>query len=206
MTFQVGSENKICFLFHSTHPRRVWHKGKGKGTEVRGFNPHTHQGCDTCTVVMGYTIACFNPHTHEGCDLNSLLSLCEDQSFNPHTHEGCDFINFVSQSVSSHVSIHTPTKGVTGITGSFIGGVMFQSTHPRRVWPWRVILPLLPLAFQSTHPRRVWPKILFLRRLSIPCVSIHTPTKGVTFRSLENYHWWLGFNPHTHEGCDCWND
>ena len=33
--------------------------------------------------------------------------------FNPHTHEGCDFL-FLKFLFQLHVSIHTPTKGVTG--------------------------------------------------------------------------------------------
>ena len=32
--------------------------------------------------------------------------------FNPHTHEGCDFL-FLKFLFQLHVSIHTPTKGVT---------------------------------------------------------------------------------------------
>ena len=34
--------------------------------------------------------------------------------FNPHTHEGCDFL-FLKFLFQLHVSIHTPTKGVTRI-------------------------------------------------------------------------------------------
>ena len=33
---------------------------------------------------------------------------------------------------------------------------MFQSTHPRRVWPSYKIVVVRPFLFQSTHPRRVW--------------------------------------------------
>ena len=33
-------------------------------------------------------------------------------------------------------------------------------------------------------------------------VSIHTPTKGVTYYCLVHNHTLLSFNPHTHEGCD----
>jgi len=33
-------------------------------------------------------------------------------------------------------------------------------------------------------------------------VSIHTPTKGVTYDDIRKYIGRLSFNPHTHEGCD----
>ena len=52
--------------------------------------------------------------------------------FNPHTHEGCDFL-FLKFLFQLHVSIHTPTKGVTYGTESNEVVALFQSTHPRRV-------------------------------------------------------------------------
>ena len=35
-----------------------------------------------------------------------------------------------------------------------------------------------------------------------PIVSIHTPTKGVTYENYASMSPFTGFNPHTHEGCD----
>ena len=54
--------------------------------------------------------------------------------------------------------------------------------------------------FQSTHPRRVW-LCLPSSPSSLCPVSIHTPTKGVTLVCGDTYKR-VGFNPHTHEGCD----
>ena len=42
-----------------------------------------------------------------------------------------------------------------------------------------------------------------LRKFS---VSIHTPTKGVTVYPLRSRKGTSGFNPHTHEGCDSLSD
>ena len=39
-------------------------------------------------------------------------------------------------------------------------------------------------------------------RINPLSVSIHTPTKGVTCCFYDNISCFLGFNPHTHEGCD----
>ena len=33
-------------------------------------------------------------------------------------------------------------------------------------------------------------------------VSIHTPTQGVTMQRNWSFYLQLGFNPHTHAGCD----
>ena len=43
---------------------------------------------------------------------------------------------------------------------------------------------------------------LFLKFLFQLHVSIHTPTKGVTFRRSKSSFVAIRFNPHTHEGCD----
>ena len=52
--------------------------------------------------------------------------------FNPHTHEGSD-VRLVVVCLLPEVSIHTPTKGVTGEHGDVLDFLQFQSTHPRRV-------------------------------------------------------------------------
>ena len=120
---------------------------------------------------------CFNPHTHAGCDSGRRAMRDAGSGFNPHTHAGCDYY----QCFDLHIR-------------------MFQSTHPRRVWPWSIFYNTRvigfnphthagcdsfhlrssqrPRMFQSTHPRRVW----------------HTSgfRKG----------WFQCFNPHTHAGCD----
>ena len=97
------------------------------------------------------------------------------------------------------VSIHTPTQGVTT----------------------SIMYPAQASQFQSTHPRRVWPFCTFA--MCSEYVSIHTPTQGVTaatifcseFNKFQSTHprrvWHIGtgsfndvtgFNPHTHAGCD----
>ena len=97
------------------------------------------------------------------------------------------------------VSIHTPTQGVTT----------------------SIMYPAQASQFQSTHPRRVWPFCTFA--MCSEYVSIHTPTQGVTaatifcsefnkFQSTHPRRVWLiyhflhfrteCFNPHTHAGCD----
>ena len=98
--------------------------------------------------------------------------------FNPHTHEGCDFL-FLKFLFQLHVSIHTPTKGVTDLFVRSVVAKPFQSTHPRRVWLSHSRFTEILLLFQSTHPRRVW-HAGSVAGLVAKIVSIHTPTKGVT--------------------------
>ena len=148
-------------LFQSTHPRRVWLKGGLEHERELRFNPHTHAGCDISvlpwytsinvsihTPTQGVTWRCvqfstfvwsFNPHTHAGCDLWLSLIICWLLCFNPHTHAGCDL-------------------------GS-------------------VTVLVMSILFQSTHPRRVWHRASNSYRDSI-VVSIHTPTQGVTYWRL----------------------
>ena len=61
------------------------------------------------------------------------------------------------------VSIHTPTQGVTT----------------------SIMYPAQASQFQSTHPRRVWPFCTFA--MCSEYVSIHTPTQGVTMEYFLQY-------------------
>ena len=119
----------------------------------------THPRRVWLSVGLIYFQSCqgFNPHTHAGCDPLIWPPEPVPDSFNPHTHAGCDGAMLVD----------------------LITGVMFQSTHPRRVWLNMEFCGGSQNGFQSTHPRRVW------LRKNLPYdqlinVSIHTPTQGVT--------------------------
>ena len=165
-------------MFQSTHPRRVWlnygsliaNGGKFQSTHPRRVWPHRYRWCTWKS--------CFNPHTHEGCDEVRCVdySLCAVSIHTP--TKGVTWKSRIPR-LSVWVSIHTPTKGVTTWVTGYDSRFLFQSTHPRRVWP------------QTASE-----KMSYLK------VSIHTPTKGVT--SVIPILWYddISFNPHTHEGCD----
>ena len=128
---------------------------------VRGFNPHTHEGCDLILSSWLILLACFNPHTHEGCDKSVFTSPPSSTMFQS-THPRRVWLSFGSHLY--HAS-------------------MFQSTHPRRVWrspPFKAQAYKICFnphthegcdqtmdnagrynrLFQSTHPRRVWHHIV----------------------------------------------
>ena len=208
-------------MFQSTHPRRVWLPFAWRCLLVRGFNPHTHEGCDAKylqpanfvikfqsthprrvwlhNMVMRVLLICFNPHTHEGCDTTTIEHSSDYFSFNPHTHEGCDCKISDSDYVPI-VSIHTPTKGVTPLCVFCRVTGMFQSTHPRRVWPTFLGYALMRFLFQSTHPRRVWPTNSSSPLVEAQFQSTHPRRVWLKINYMANKV--LGFNPHTHEGCD----
>ena len=141
--------------FQSTHPRRVWRIVRVLLVLFVCFNPHTHAGCDlTSAGAWSYQsmfqsthprrvwhsssapdtgVQCFNPHTHAGCDC-VISRHCQTMSVSIHTPT-----QGVTCVISRHcqtmsVSIHTPTQGVTHKIEFLISVLMFQSTHPRRVW------------------------------------------------------------------------
>ena len=98
--------------------------------------------------------------------------------FNPHTHEGSDWWAWRCSGLSA-VSIHTPTKGVTNFKNMGFSEYMFQSTHPRRVWRWLSLGVSFRCRFNPhTHEGCDWFLSIAYNELA---VSIHTPTKGVTF-------------------------
>ena len=81
---------------------------------------------------------------------------------------------------------------------------MFQSTHPRRVWQ-NIKASLSSLTSFNPHTHEGC-DTNYVYKLSNWVVSIHTPTKGVTWCSIVTAGWLRCFNPHTHEGCDCTTD
>ena len=109
---KIGIVLNRIFVFQSTHPRRVWLSFAWRCLLVRGFNPHTHEGCDLAAASEP-CLAIVSIHTPtKGVTIY------------------CDYIL-----IAFGVSIHTPTKGVTSIWMHVQWDMEFQSTHPRRVWP-----------------------------------------------------------------------
>ena len=169
--------NITQYKFQSTHPRRVW--------LPLSLKLRRHGG--------------FNPHTHAGCDCRSFLSKPDFLGFNPHTHAGCDDGDKQIQEQAG-VSIHTPTQGVTVRCKTRLTNSVFQSTHPRRVWPCVHSSVLAEPWFQSTHPRRVWQ---IVNRFVAFIISFNPHTHA----GCDRCHGWPAstiyrFNPHTHAGCD----
>ena len=136
-------------------------------------------------------------------------------------------IEQVYTSAEYDISIHTPTKGVTKKRTVRPNTLRFQSTLPRREW--RISNGLCDgfyAIFQSTLPRREWLKFYDVKAKANE-ISIHTPTKGVTFRCIVLHTIFVisihtptkgvtkwsthvsiknnDFNPHSHEGSDCFN-
>ena len=130
----------LSCLFQSTHPRRVWLLSvlssppiktvsihtPTKGVTLSGKHVSMRQIVSIHTPTKGVTYwVCipiesnsgFNPHTHEGCDTELLRIPRLRLGFNPHTHEGCDW-NEDAAHLYSCVSIHTPTKGVTAYSAN----------------------------------------------------------------------------------------
>ena len=99
------------------------------------------------------------------------------ECFNPHTHAGCD-AHCLSEKIYNAVSIHTPTQGVTFIIDRSNRSILFQSTHPRRVWH-----------YASSTRSGIW------------CFNPHTHAGCDIRYRLEPWHI-TGLNPHTHAGCD----
>ena len=141
--------------------------------ERAGFNPHTHEGCDSLPCLPASWQRCFNPHTHEGYDIMFSPTALRRSGFNPHTHEGCDTCS-PYEDYGHDVSIHTPTKGVTEVE------------KQRKQWEEVSIHTPTKGVTIETYDQQLEED-----------VSIHTPTKGVTARSLliHAYLWFQSTHP-----------
>ena len=168
------------------------------------FIPHTHEGCDF-TIRVYHKVLVVSIHTPtkgvtpNGCGVTFAIwvSIHTPTKGVTGVFSFCLIIKVVSihtptKGVTMHrhlivptiqVSIHTPTKGVTIVSVCSRLSVVFQSTHPRRVWhnfkPFAKLIKcfnphthegcdnnafnerMWNLQFQSTHPRRVWPSSVF---------------------------------------------
>ena len=125
--------------------------------KTTSFNPHTHAGCDRILDSNGVPRRPFqstHPRRVWLCQNRGLNNLYEFQSTHPRrvwrniglvlvyhqefqsTHPRRVWHLLLSVSyLFLHVSIHTPTQGVTFVRNAYIVKFKFQSTHPRRVWP-----------------------------------------------------------------------
>ena len=199
-TFDVTSWD----MFQSTHPRRVWQLEQYCASKNLKFQSTHPRRVWLIVMFKDKNYYSFNPHTHEGCDWLIMRPAYISSGFNPHTHEGCDIQ--LGKLLTGNTSFNPHTH--EGCDAGYIAPHTFEET------------------FQSTHPRRVWLLQLF-HQIVRTGVSIHTPTKGVTYFWFPSYYFtllfqsthprrvWLRlsclptcsvcFNPHTHEGCDLAN-
>ena len=201
----VATSIMLRYEFQSTHPRRVWPKlvcSIWRWTS--SFNPHTHEGCDISLKLSFSSVSSFNPHTHEGCDKAFSESVRVPPSFNPHTHEGCDSVSSFDKGLF-RVSIHTPTKGVT-FARAHNGRRWSVSIHTPTKGVTRNVSSLSQVSYRFNPHTHEGCDLLFMyyaanslcfnphthegcdylggKHVTMrQIVSIHTPTKGVT------YHW-----------------
>ena len=172
-------------LFQSTHPRRVWHSLNAKWEKGGSFNPHTHAGCDEEIWRRLYVQSCFNPHTHAGCDQKKWTVLTIKNSFNPHTHAGCDIVWYSLLTRQKSFNPHTHAGCDHGRLYAICQLILFQSTHPRRVWRSVRSLSARRKSF-NPHTHAGCDNWVNLNGIT-GIVSIHTPTQGVTLYLITYY-------------------
>ena len=164
------------------------------------FNPHSHKGSDGNFEQAGYTAEIsihtptrgvtflssemdvsrtnFNPHSHKGSDRKTVQNLSLQLYFNPHSHKGSDVMDkFKADTLN--ISIHTPTRGVTG-TFSIACKICFISIHTptRGVTNPEKRINIRQKISIHTPTRGVTSQANVYA--DIPQISIHTPTRGVT--------------------------
>ena len=119
------------------------------------FNPHTHAGCDhlISDKILAIRVSIHTPTQGVTHGVFSQYARYRFQSTHPrrvwhrvsyakiliilvsiHTPTQGVTGGTVYVWVQSRVSIHTPTQGVTFPFTTYKTCLLFQSTHPRRVW------------------------------------------------------------------------
>ena len=118
--------------------------------------PHTHEGCDSMSIPCSSHQERFQSTHPRRVWLLGTRWCSAQASVSIHTPTKGVTRKYQYLSVPLSVSIHTPTKGVTERFNLSDLEILFQSTHPRRVWQAFCKLVIGDAEFQSTHPRRVW--------------------------------------------------
>ena len=129
----LREEHLLYIRFQSTHPRRVWHVYLLRHHHLLGFNPHTHEGCDLHDLALKQ-LDLVSIHTPTKGVTWISLYFCNAVAVSIHTPTKGVTKDRIKQRRAALVSIHTPTKGVTLISKIGVVTILFQSTHPRRVW------------------------------------------------------------------------
>ena len=145
-----------CSLFQSTLPQGEWQISVWFHRPDHDFNPHSHKGSDPVWFWFWWIIRYFNPHSHKGSDK------CE-----------------IEMPKYKGISIHTPTRGVTILCVFYSQIFWFQSTLPQGEWHFPKYHIISCCLFQSTLPQGEW-RITREACTARECISIHTPTRGVT--------------------------
>ena len=110
---------------------------------------------------------------------------CTWDHFNPHSHKGSDCLSVRNHNLCI-ISIHTPTRGVTG-SNIYICWIQPISIHtPTRGVTCAPSNIIYTERFQSTLPQGEWRRCS-LSETICQCISIHTPTRGVTAIFTNNY-------------------
>ena len=101
----------VVFVSIHTPTKGVTSSPRDSAGLPTGFNPHTHEGCDTCQQCYHDALIVSIHTPTKGVTTVAEVVTALPTSFNPHTHEGCDSCPSISGGSSP----------------------AFQSTHPRRV-------------------------------------------------------------------------
>ena len=105
---EMTEDEQLKISIH-TPTRGVTHQHGSSNRDGRNFNPHSHKGSDTCCKTF---------------------SRCH-HNFNPHSHKGSDTVSIFLTTVKS-ISIHTPTRGVTGFSIKITQGISNFNPHSHK--------------------------------------------------------------------------
>ena len=142
-------QNHDRFLFQSTPPRRWWHNPIDYILILGRFQSPPPRRWWLCFAVLKSGIQYFNPHHREGGDPEPEPDPAPDP-ISIHTTAKVVTVKESEITLFIDISIHTTAKVVTLTSSSFVSLCRFQSTPPRRWWPYQcTALPVK--AYISIH-------------------------------------------------------
>ena len=101
-------------LFQSTHPLGV--RRNAADIHVASLTVSIHaptRGATRYCTFFRWLLGCFNPRTHSGCDSSSVLMMSAKRMFQSTHPLGVRLSARANKSHAVAVSIHAPTRGAT---------------------------------------------------------------------------------------------
>ena len=161
------------------------------------FNPHPHTEDDAIEYAHELldNISIHIPTRRMTCAGSSSVDLYRD--FNPHPHTEDDRFFYLPILYITYFNPHPHTEDDTVFSTKMCGMLEFQSTSPHGGWP--APIPFWPyqVLFQSTSPHGGWRKQA-QNKAEETMISIHIPTRRMTWTPAKNAPARRNFNPHPH--------
>ena len=156
VTFGESPESGRSPISIHTPTRGVTTAALTSACVAQDFNPHSHKGSDVVFPLICKVTLDFNPHSHKGSDLFCKTKRFRHIVFQSTLPQGEWLQDVYYKKRIYFISIHTPTRGVTGSQFYYLRRYRISIHTPTRGVTREKRTRLGVTKFQSTLPQGEW--------------------------------------------------